>query len=157
MDREDKGTGDRGVDRRISQANLTLRAGGRDSAARRGGAAFHVRTGCEERRQVDAGVDGFAGQGIFIGAVCEVSRRLSGSESSAAGAGRGRARWIQWRNESRGAAYDFTGEDDAGARASPCASVIFPSEIVCCAAAFVSPLNPSGPPTASTSGRGFRS
>ena len=37
----------------------------------------------QQGREIHVGADGFARQGIFVGAVCEISRRLPGSQSAA--------------------------------------------------------------------------
>src|SRR5208283_5087364 len=118
MDRQDERGGDSGFDGRVSQAHFALCAGRGSLAARRGRSAREIQWKCEGRKrdEVYARADGLAGQGTLLGAVREISGRLSGSESVAAGTC---CRWggrVQQRGEVGRAERHLTRKDDAGAR-----------------------------------------
>src|SRR5262249_42921501 len=66
--------------------------------------------------EVDAGATGFAGQGIFVGAVREVSRGLPRSKSAAVGVCNRWGGWIQCGDAIDSATCDLFGKDDPAAR-----------------------------------------
>ena len=140
MDWQDQRTGAAGVDGGLSPANFTLCSGRGNRAARRNGFAGNLRTCifseivsqvisrgfffCEaqearRRCEVYAGLDGFAGQGIFFRAVCAIPGRLSGSQSVAAGVRRGRRGRLRRRCPRCGPVHNFARQDDAGPRTGP--------------------------------------